>query len=129
MEDSHIEIYRQRYETFRYFDKLRWQMLQLLVAIGTATALVLRSTQGKVEWWFYLLLGSALTFNAIILFRVNSGLRANSIVLQKNAKEIGDDSIPDVSDKIKSASHWLAVLILILGLGLIIKSLCMASVK
>ncbi len=125
MEDSHIEIYRQRYETFRHFDKLRWQMLQLLVAIGSATALVLRSTKGEVEWGFYLLLGSALTFNALVIFRVNSGIRANSIVLHKAAVEIGDSSIPDVSANIKSASHWLAVLVLILGLGLIIKSFFM----
>ena len=34
-EQENIEIYRQRYETFRHLDKLRWQMLQILVAIGS----------------------------------------------------------------------------------------------
>ena len=49
MTDENLEIYRQRYETYRHFDKLRWQMLQILVAIASATALLLRYTTGTLE--------------------------------------------------------------------------------
>ena len=59
MGEENIEIYRQRYETFRHFDKLRWQMLQILVAVASATALLLRSTTDPIEWWFFCLLGAA----------------------------------------------------------------------
>ena len=30
-----LEIYKQRYETYRHFDKLRWQMLQIAVGAGS----------------------------------------------------------------------------------------------
>ena len=30
-----LEIYKQRYETFRYLDRLRWQMLQIAVGTGS----------------------------------------------------------------------------------------------
>ncbi|MCY3996752.1 MAG: hypothetical protein OXF07_11460 [Rhodobacter sp.] len=49
--ESDLEIYRQRYETFRHLDRLRLQMLQILVAVGTATTLVLKATSGPPEWW------------------------------------------------------------------------------
>ena len=32
---DYAEVYRQRYETFRHLDRLRWQMLQIAVGIGS----------------------------------------------------------------------------------------------
>jgi hypothetical protein len=54
--DAALEIYKQRYEVWRHFDKLRWQLVQLLVAIFSASALVVRATEGAIEWWFTLAL-------------------------------------------------------------------------
>lgn len=123
MSHNDIEVYRQRYETFRHLDKLRWQMLQLLVAVASATALVLRSTQGCIEWWFYSLLGFALLIISFVMFKVGAGIRKNSEVLSHVGKIVGDEGIPDVSSPWRSVAHWLALSICALGGALLIWSI------
>ena len=116
------EIYTQRYETFRHLDKLRWQMLQLLVAVASATALVLRSTTGPMEWWFFAPLGFALLMIAFVMLRVGEAIRRNTEVLAQAAEAVGDHSIPDTSDKWKSVAYWLAIFVIFLGVGLLLYS-------
>lgn len=123
-----VDIYNQRYETFRHLDKLRWQMLQLLIAIASATALVLRSTSGEIEWWFYLLLGFALVTLSFVMLRIGSGIRKNAVALKSAAEAIGDDGMPDVSNEWKSIAHWIAVLVMGLGAFLIGSAVSMANV-
>lgn len=113
-----VEIYTQRYETFRHLDKLRWQMLQLLIAVASATALVLRSTSGELEWWFFALLGAALAALAFVMLRIGGGIRKNAIALRKAGTAIGDNGLPDVSNKWKSVAHWLAISVMILGFAM-----------
>lgn len=117
-----IEIYRQRYETFRHLDKLRWQMLQILVAIISAAAIFVRLNPYTTEWLFFFLLGMALLVLGIVSFKINSGIRANGVVLKKVAESIGDSKIPDISNPWISVSSWIASLIVILGLVLIVIS-------
>ena len=126
MNDENIEIYRQRYETFRHFDKLRWQMLQILVAVASATALLLRSTSGPIDWWFFCLLGSALAIIGFVILRIGNGIQANAKILKSAAEAIGDEGIPDVSNRWKSVAHWIAVLVVALGAVLLASSLWMA---
>ena len=121
--DNYIEIYRQRYETFRHLDKLRWQMLQILVAIVSATALFLRFTTDSMEWWGYFLLGLALVVLGFILNKINIGIRNNGAVLKNVAEAIGDSGIPDVSNRWKSVAHWITVFVFISGLFLIFGSI------
>lgn len=120
MEDGTVEIYRQRYETFRHLDRIRWQMLQLLVAVASATALVLRSTHGNIDSWFYCLLGVALVVISFVMFRVAAGIRRNSQILKKVAEKLGDNGIPDVSNPWRSFAHWLALSICVTGALLIV---------
>lgn len=122
MEDSEIEIYRQRYETFRHLDKLRWQMLQLLVAVASATALVLRSSKGPIEWWFYSLLGFSLVVISVVMMKIGTGIRTNSQVLKRVASNVGDTGIPDVSSSWRSVAHWLSVSVCIIGSALLVRS-------
>lgn len=110
-----VEIYSQRYETFRHLDKLRWQLFQLLVAIFSASALVLRWTSGEIAWWFYTLLGLALVIISFSMFQVSKGIRMNSEVLKSAAEAIGDHGIPDVSNKWKSIAHWIAIIVMLAG--------------
>lgn len=120
MEKQAAEIYSQRYETFRHLDKLRWQMLQLLIAVASATALVLRSTSGQVEWWFFALLGFALLVLAFVMFKIGTGIRWNTIELKAAAEAIGDHGIPETANKWKSVAHWLAIFVAVLGAGLLL---------
>ena len=122
------DIYNQRYETFRHLDKLRWQMMQLLIAVASATALVLRSTSGEIEWWFYLLLGTALVTLAFVMLRIGSGIRNNAKALKEAAEAIGDNGMPDVANEWKSVAHWIAVLVMVLGAFLIGTAISMAGV-
>ena len=126
MTDENLEIYRQRYETFRHFDKLRWQMLQILVAIASATALLLRYTAGTLEWWFFCLLGTSLLIIGFVMMRIGNGIRANNKVLKKAAEAIGDNGIPTVSNPWKSVAHWISVSVMVLGTFLLGKSIWMA---
>ena len=126
MTDENLEIYRQRYETYRHFDKLRWQMLQILVAIASATALLLRYTTGTLEWWFFCLLGISLLIIGFVMMRISDGIRANNKVLKKAAKAIGDNGIPIVSNPWKSVAHWISVLVMVLGALLFGTSIWMA---
>ena len=123
-----VEIYNQRYETFRHLDKLRWQMLQLLIAVASATALVLRSTSGDLEWWFYALLGVALATLAFVMLRIGSGIRANAITLQEAGEAIGDDGLPDVSNKRKSVAHWLAIVVMVSGLAMMAMAMFVSGI-
>ncbi len=126
MTDDKIEIYRQRYETFRHLDKLRWQMLQILVAIFSATALLLRYTPDPIEWWFYGSLGVILIVVGFVMLRIGAGIQANNVVLKKTAEIIGDDGIPDLSNRWESVAHGIAVLVVMLGAILIGVSICKA---
>jgi len=90
-------------------------MLQLLIAVASAVALVLRSTHGNIEWWFFSLLGFALVTISFVMFRVDTGIRKNSEILGQVARDIGDKGVPDVSNPWRSVAHWLALSVLGLG--------------
>ena len=51
-----LEIYKQRYETYRHLDRLRWQMVQTAVGAGS---LILAFARGgsKPEWWVFAVVG------------------------------------------------------------------------
>lgn len=120
------EIYNQRYETFRHLDKLRWQMLQLLIAIASATALVLRSTTGEIEWWFFILLGVALTILSFVMLRIGEGIRNNASALKLAADAVGDHGLPNVSNKWKSVAHWIAIMVMSAGVSFITTAIYLA---
>ena len=126
MIDENLEIYRQRYETYRHFDKLRWQMLQILVAVASATALLLRYTVGTLDWWFFCFLGTSLLIIGLVMIRISDGIRANNKVLKKAAEAIGDNGIPAMLNPWKSVAHWISVLVIALGAFLLITSIWMA---
>ncbi len=119
--ENNIEIYRQRYETFRYLDKLRWQMVQILVAMFSATVLILRLVDGNLQWWFYSVIGGAVLFIAWAMHKITKGIQGNSLVLSKAAQAIGDNGIPDVSKKRNSVYFWITVAVVIGGIVIIIQ--------
>jgi hypothetical protein len=123
MIENNREIYRQRYETFRHLDKLRWQMFQLLAAIASTSALVLRVSEYNVDWWFFLLLGISLVVIAISSDRISSGIRKNNIFLREAAQRVGDQGIPDISSHWRSLTHWIWKMVWLIGFLLIIHSI------
>lgn len=123
MSESAVEVYTQRYETFRHLDRLRWQMAQVLVAVLSAAALIFRTAPEGVGGWFWMFLGLAFLTISIVMNRISKGIAANGEVLRRVGKQVGDLDIPDTSNWRGSVTHWLTVAIGIGGLACIIGSL------
>jgi hypothetical protein len=114
-QETDLEIYKQRYETYRHLDRQQWQMLQIVVAVGSAAVLTLRATSGQVEWWFLAVIGMFLLLLSSVMLRMGAGIRANGKVLHEVGQRIGDAWIPDVSKRSRSRSLWIASVVALLG--------------
>lgn len=119
MAENDLEIYKQRYETFRYLDRLRWQMLQLLIAVGSASALVVRATEAPLEWWFFTIVGAVVMAIGFAMSRISTGIRKNGEVLRHFGEKVGDTGIPDVADPSKSVGFWITNFTIVFGFVLI----------
>lgn len=119
--DGDNEVYRQRYETFRHFDRIRFQLLQILVAFGAAVALFFRFQSTPAEWWAFALIGFMLFLIGNAMLKVSKGLWANNNVLHEFAAKIGDTGVPKSAEKQHSVSYWTAMFVQLLsGLFLLI---------
>ncbi len=117
---NQVEIYKQRYETYRHLDRLRWQMLQIAVGAGS---LILAFAGGGSEpdWWVFAAVGTLLIILGSVMLRIGHGINMNSKVLSKAASAVGDIGIPPTSNRWKSVSFWVACILIALG------SVCVVS--
>ena len=113
--ENDIEIYRQRYETFRHLDRMRFQLLQILVAVGAAAALFSRFRTTPAEWWAFALIGLMLLLIGNAMSKVSNGLWRNNEVLHDIAVKIGDNDIPKSVSKKKSTSYRISLFVDMLG--------------
>ena len=75
------EIYRQRYETFRHLDRLRWQMFQIAIAAGSAIYVVDNRTGGPTRLAFLLAGIVIFILAAAMLCRIGHGIKVNDAYL------------------------------------------------
>lgn len=117
---NQIEVYKQRYETYRHLDRLRWQMLQIAVGAGS---LILAFAGGGSEpvWWIFAAVGLLLIIFGSVMLRIGDGINMNGKVLSKAASAVGDVDIPPTSKCWKSISFWVACFLILLG------SVCVVS--
>lgn len=110
-----VEIYKQRYETYRHLDRLRWQMLQIAVGAGS---LILAFARGgcKPDWWVFVVVGLLLIIFGSAMLKIGHGINMNGQVLSKAATVIGDVDIPPTSQWWKSISFWIACILIVLGI-------------
>ena len=125
-EESDIEVYRQRYETFRHLDRMRYQLLQILVAFCSAVGIFSRLQSTSLEWWFLLLVGAMFLLIGYAMSKVSCGLWKNNGVLSEIGKKIGDTKIPPLPKyKYRSASYWIYRIVQLLGvLFMLAGSIC-----
>jgi len=90
-------------------------MLQIVVAIGSAFALIVRAIQGKPKWWLLFSIGLILAIISWAGFKINKGIRANGQALREVGNKIGDINIPDISKKWSASSYWFSILLAILS--------------
>lgn len=118
--ENELEIYKQRYETYRHLDRLRWQMFQISVGAGSLALAFARdgSASTSPSWWAFIVVGLLLTVSGLVMLKIGYGVRMNGQVLSKAAALIGDTDIPSVSKWWRSISFWLAGFLTVLGLAL-----------
>lgn len=113
MTDRALEIYRQRYETWRHLDELRWKKIQFIIAIGSGAMIVYRTVPNLADnWLFYTIVGISIFVIAIFLLRNSYAIIANGKVLKSVSDDIGDHYIPDVSRLTKSFTFWLSCVLI-----------------
>lgn len=99
MELAKIEIYKERYETWRHLDRTRYQIVQLSIALCAALVVGFESGLLKSEYW----LSGAASITLLLLWRVlakvNLAIQKNGEALRAFGLAVGDDQIPDVSKK------------------------------
>ena len=110
-----LEIYKQRYETYRHFDKLRWQMLQIAVGAGSVVLAFGGGSSGP-DWWVLAVVGLLLVIFGFVMERIRHGILMNGTVLKKVGELVGDVDIPPTTAWWKNSSFWIASAIVALGL-------------
>ncbi len=116
MTPEKIEIYRQRYETFRHLDKIRWQMLQIAVATSSVVLVFGRGDAVKPGWWVWVAIGAIFLILGLAMTKINSGAENNGEILRKFGHAIGDTKIPRNLSKYRSVSFWIATMMIVVGL-------------
>ena len=114
---NQIEVYKQRYETYRHLDRLRWQMLQIAVGSGSLI-LAFAGGDSEPDWWIFAAVGFLLIIFGSVMLRIGHGINMNGKVLSKAASAVGDVDIPPPTSKwCKSVSFWVACFLIVLGIG------------
>lgn len=112
---EYLEIYRQRYETFRHLDKLFWQMLQIAIAAGSIILAFGDGESSEPEWWALISIGLILIMLGSAMLKIFRGRKKNGKVLHKAGIKIGDKDIPIRKSNWKSASYWTALGVIMVG--------------
>ena len=119
---TELEIYKQRYETYRHLDRLRWQMLPISAGAGAAILAFARYRSEPV-WWVFLGVGLLLTISGVAMLRIGRGINRNGEVLRKVAAVIGDEDIPLVGIWFKSVAFWISLTMIGLGVLCLLTSI------
>jgi len=117
-----LEIYKQRYETFRHLDKLRWQMLQIAIATGSIVLAFGKGDSAKLVWWTWAVVGMILMILGFAMARISNGIKKNGEVLRSAGNIIGDINIPKQSSNWKNISFWIAIIMMVTGLACFVLS-------
>ena len=108
---NNVEIYRQKYENFRHFDRLRWQMPGIALAIGAGVVAVSArpSVPLPLIMLVLLLMGSGTCVCAYSMRRIRARLEENRKALIEVAHLIGDDRIatPGTKSGTRSLERFL----------------------
>lgn len=115
--NNDLEIYKQRYETYRHLDKLRWQMLQIGIAVISAIFIFGKNDNTEPKWWVLVIVGLVLILLGVAMLQIGNGINKNGEVLRLIGNSIGDKNIPEKKLNCRSISFWIAVVMTVLGVG------------
>lgn len=117
-----LEVYRQRYETYRHLDRQRWQTPSILFATSVVLGLTAQKN-GVPSWWaligFAVFAGCSWYLMRRIRFRIDE----NTVVLRKVGSYLGDSDVPLPSKQLGAASLYemavAATAVITAGVGLL----------
>ena len=110
---NHIEIYKQRYETFRHFDRLKWQMFQIAITVGPIT-LAVAEKYNRLSWGL-IAVGVVWVVLGFVMKKIQKGILMNRETLRMSAEVIGDQGIPTNKHKRSMISEWVSTLLILAG--------------
>ena len=117
--DWALEVYRQRYETYRHLDRLRWHIFQIAIASSSLALVFARARDGDMPAaltpWLLLVVGVLLGTSGGVMLRIGRGIEKNAVALRQAAAIVGDNGIPATSNKWKSISFQIALALIIVG--------------
>jgi len=119
---NEMEIYKQRYETFRHLDSMRYQVQNIAILLGTLFAGYAASLDGSFHPAFGLIVGIIFMSFAFTMRRISSGVVANSKTLKEFGEKIGDTALPEASLGWRTATFWTTLATFLIGAGLVIYS-------
>lgn len=107
MSEESLELYRQRYETWRHLDRLRYSTIQITVGGAGAVIAALEILQSKPAIWIWFAFAIFLFVQWKSLGKINDAIIANGAALSEYGRQIGDDKIPNTSERIKSVFYYV----------------------
>jgi hypothetical protein len=121
-ENNNLEIYQQRYETWRHLDALRWHLMQ--VGVSAAVALFTFASVIASPWFWASVcgVGFVLILTAIAMHRVGDAIMGNGKVLREFGAKIGDKNIP--LSKNRGVAFYIAIAMGLTGAVSVITSVC-----
>ncbi len=120
MDENARERYGQRYETWRHLDGLRYQTIQVSLGVFGLAAAFLQADIAVPHSWLMMVTSVIILAQWKLLTKLNDAIVANGIALNQFASEIGDNLVPDVSNRAKSFFYWLEVAFLVIGISLLL---------
>lgn len=115
--EERTAVYVQKYENFRHFDSLRWQMPGLVFAVGGAIfGFAPRMGSGLPHYLASGMYGLFALAGVFLMHRIRLGLRRNNTSLRRFAISLGDYSVRPPREWI-GASIVIHLLLALVGLG------------
>ena len=120
------EVYRQRYETYRFHYRLEWQLFQAGAAIGLIT-LGLGKEAYKPQPWQFIISGIVFMVFSYAMFRLAIGIKQDRPNFIHYARLVGDDYISEIGFWYSSAAVWGRLILHYLGVILVVWGICKAD--
>ena len=116
-DEKWVEIYKERYATFRHFDNLRWKSPTIVLGGGTALlGLAKTETQVYPPCWSLVVFSILCFLSAFLIFQIRKRIRINGVELARAGIKIGDTTIPNDTSW-KGASLWFMLFLVVLGVA------------
>lgn len=97
MPKNNLEIYKQRFDTWRHLDKLRWQYLQFLIAICSGLFWIWHNGRNDAVDWVIPVVGVILVAWSAGASRINFIILENDKALRDFGCRVGDGDVQAIS--------------------------------